>query len=496
MSRGFTAHRRSCAATAASSAAPARQRVLGPLFMADDEKVDPEILAKVKSIVVSQLAVEESQVVPEANFTQDLGADSLDTVELIMALEEGFDIEIEDEVAAEISTVKQAERVSEQIAARRAGSASPWGLTALAGGAVLRASGGALVGARAAGEQRDHDHDPLVSWRSNGGARSNSFCPRCSSTAAVAEALRGGGKGSRAALPSKPTTVKGMLTATRPWSWTAGVIPVLLTGTLLHRAEGATVGTAGLTNALIMVITLQASGNLVNSYIDHNYGVDTVETAGDRTIVDAHVSPRGALVLAGVMFFAAVAAVAPTVTALRAGGAARELELTFWVGVGMVFSYTCWPFRLKYHGLGDITVFLLFGPMLMQVAAMLICGKVQHWVLPFGVPSALLCEAILHANNMRDIEQDRTAGISTLATTIGFRASQVLYLGMIGGAYVVAGVLALMHYKGSALAFLTLPLAISALKDCTPGAVRRLDEKTAKLHLLFGVLMTAGTLLF
>lgn len=39
---------------------------------------------------------------------------------------------------------------------------------------------------------------------------------------------------------------------------------------------------AGLTNALIMVITLQASGNLVNSYIDHNYGVDTVETAGDR----------------------------------------------------------------------------------------------------------------------------------------------------------------------------------------------------------------------
>lgn len=47
---------------------------------------------------------------------------------------------------------------------------------------------------------------------------------------------------------------------------------------------------------------------------------------------------------------------------------------------------------------------------------MLICGRSQHWVLPFGVPAALLCEAILHANNMRDIEQDRSAGISTLAT--------------------------------------------------------------------------------
>lgn len=92
MSRGFTAHRRSCAATAAS-AGPARPRALTPLFMAGEEaKIDQEVLAKVQGIVVSQLAVEESQVVPEASFTQDLGADSLDTVELIMALEEGFDV--------------------------------------------------------------------------------------------------------------------------------------------------------------------------------------------------------------------------------------------------------------------------------------------------------------------------------------------------------------------------------------------------------------------
>lgn len=84
--RGSVAAHRSCAAVAA------RQRV-SPLFMADEEKqVDPEILAKVKEIVVSQLAVEESQVIPSASFTQDLGADSLDTVELIMALEEGFDV--------------------------------------------------------------------------------------------------------------------------------------------------------------------------------------------------------------------------------------------------------------------------------------------------------------------------------------------------------------------------------------------------------------------
>lgn len=61
--------------------------------MAEDD-VDPEILGKVKEIVVSQLAVEEAQVVPSASFTKELGADSLDTVELIMALEEGFDVSV------------------------------------------------------------------------------------------------------------------------------------------------------------------------------------------------------------------------------------------------------------------------------------------------------------------------------------------------------------------------------------------------------------------
>ncbi|CAM9407093.1 unnamed protein product, partial [Ascophyllum nodosum] len=58
--------------------------------------------------VVRKLAVEQSKVVPTASFTEDLGADSLDTVELIMALEEGFDIEIEDETAADIGTVQDA----------------------------------------------------------------------------------------------------------------------------------------------------------------------------------------------------------------------------------------------------------------------------------------------------------------------------------------------------------------------------------------------------
>lgn len=63
---------------------------------------------RVKKIVVEQLGVKEDDVTLEASFVDDLGADSLDTVELVMALEEEFETEIPDEDAEKITTVKQA----------------------------------------------------------------------------------------------------------------------------------------------------------------------------------------------------------------------------------------------------------------------------------------------------------------------------------------------------------------------------------------------------
>ena len=63
---------------------------------------------KVKKIVVEHLGVEESKVTPEASFIDDLGADSLDTVELVMAFEEAFGVEIPEDAAEKIGTVKDA----------------------------------------------------------------------------------------------------------------------------------------------------------------------------------------------------------------------------------------------------------------------------------------------------------------------------------------------------------------------------------------------------
>lgn len=79
--------------------------------------MNQDIFDKVKKIVVEQLDVEPDAVKSDASFANDLGADSLDTVELVMALEEAFDIEIPDEVAEKIDTVgKAVDHISEAVA--------------------------------------------------------------------------------------------------------------------------------------------------------------------------------------------------------------------------------------------------------------------------------------------------------------------------------------------------------------------------------------------
>jgi len=82
------------------------------IVMAADGKVEE----RVKKIIAENLGVEEDEITPEAKFVDDLGADSLDTVELVMAFEEEFDIEIPDEDAEKILTVGKAiEYIKEKI---------------------------------------------------------------------------------------------------------------------------------------------------------------------------------------------------------------------------------------------------------------------------------------------------------------------------------------------------------------------------------------------
>jgi acyl carrier protein len=79
---------------------------------------EKEVFEKVQTIIAEQLGVEKDQVTKDANFANDLGADSLYTVELVMAIEEAFNIEIPDETAEKISNLQQAvDFINQKVAA-------------------------------------------------------------------------------------------------------------------------------------------------------------------------------------------------------------------------------------------------------------------------------------------------------------------------------------------------------------------------------------------
>ena len=78
-----------------------------------------DVEAKVKEIIVNKLGVDEAQITNEASFTNDLGADSLDTVELVMEFEKAFNLQIPDEDAEKITTVGDAVKYIEEKAATK-----------------------------------------------------------------------------------------------------------------------------------------------------------------------------------------------------------------------------------------------------------------------------------------------------------------------------------------------------------------------------------------
>jgi len=87
--------------------------------MAEEQVVMSSVEERVTDIVVEQLGLERDKVHPESKFVDDLGADSLDTVELVMALEEEFEIEIPDEEAEKITTLREAIAYVEEHAKKK-----------------------------------------------------------------------------------------------------------------------------------------------------------------------------------------------------------------------------------------------------------------------------------------------------------------------------------------------------------------------------------------
>jgi len=289
--------------------------------------------------------------------------------------------------------------------------------------------------------------------------------------------------------------------ATRPWSFAATYVPILVGSAVAAYQLAVQEGQQAFSFvyfalALVGAVAFQAGTNLVNDYYDHAKGADSTESLGiGGSIQRGEFSPRFIL-LYGLACFAL-------------GGA---IGLYFVSKVGMViliigvcsflagFLYTAGPFALAYIGLGEITVGVFMGPVIVIGAYYVQTGAFAWQVLAAALPIAFIVAAILHVNNIRDMETDKVVGKRTLAGILGHDNAIREYYVLVLGAYVVLGltVLAGVVPPHTLIALVTLPSALALVYRVAakpePLALNPVLARTAQLHLRFGLLLTAGWL--
>lgn len=279
--------------------------------------------------------------------------------------------------------------------------------------------------------------------------------------------------------------------ATRPFSFTASVIPVLVGSFLAFPYE---VHPFRFLLALVGAVAIHAGTNLVNDYFDHVKGADGPRSLGPSGVIQRGLLTPHAVLAGGIVCFAVGSVIGLVLVAITG-------PALLWLGLASVaagFFYTAAPISLAYVGLGEVTVFLFMGPVIVLGAHYV---QVERWswtVFLVSLPVAFLVTGILHANNLRDIEDDRRAGKRTLATIIGRRWATYEYYALIGGAYVVLPALVALGAAPwpSLIALATLPAAVKAVRlaarTTNPGRLNYALRATALLHMRFGLLLTLG----
>jgi 1,4-dihydroxy-2-naphthoate polyprenyltransferase len=281
--------------------------------------------------------------------------------------------------------------------------------------------------------------------------------------------------------------------ALRPKSFSATYAPIAV-GLALALRDGYLAPLWALLT-LLAALLLQAGTNLANDYFDHRNGVDSSASLSPSGVIQQGLlSPRAVLAGAGVCF--TLGALLGLLCALRGGPLVWALGA---LGLLIGALYTAGPLPLAYVGLGELAVFAAMGPA-MVLGAYLVQAQQFAWVAPAaGVPIGLMVAAILHANNLRDIETDRAQGKRTLAARFGRAFARREYAALVVGAYLALAALALLEWRLAlaALATLpTLPQALALVREAfSSDEYARLNgvlRGTATLHGRFGALWALG----
>ncbi|MEX0789621.1 MAG: 1,4-dihydroxy-2-naphthoate polyprenyltransferase, partial [Actinomycetota bacterium] len=279
--------------------------------------------------------------------------------------------------------------------------------------------------------------------------------------------------------------------AARPRTLPAAVVPVLVGSAAAHYDR--VFDWRAFSLALVGALAIQVAANFANDASDAARGADPGDRVGPARMVASGV------ITARKMWAAAAAVIAVAVGAgigltLLAGPVVIVIGVA---SIAAMLGYVGGPIPYGYRGLGELFVFLFFGLVATGGSRLVHNGSTPGWVWTAGIPIGMLAAAILVANNLRDITTDARVRKRTLAVLLGRRRTQRLYAGLIWGAIAVTVVLAASRVAPlpSLAALLAVPLLprLSRIANSAEGAgLIPLLSGTARLHLVFGLLLSTG----
>ena len=214
---------------------------------------------------------------------------------------------------------------------------------------------------------------------------------------------------------------KEWFATTRYWSFPVSTMPVIVTFAYLFGKGLVPSGIqpwAILVLALLCVVLLHSAGNLLSDWFDYRSGVDNEQAFAVPNLVFGRFKPKEYLTLSIILFVVGVA-----VGLVIVGLSGMGVLMVGVVGVGLTVLYSF----LKYHALGDLDIFIIFGVLPVIGLAYAITSSWCWDALVISLPIGLITVSVLHANNTYDIPSDRAAGIKTFAMLLGERTSSVLY---------------------------------------------------------------------
>ncbi len=247
---------------------------------------------------------------------------------------------------------------------------------------------------------------------------------------------------------------------------------------------------------LLGALLLQIGANLANDVFDYYRGADAHERLGPLRVTQSGLLRPGQ-VIAGMWLTFGLAAILGVYLFFQAGWPVLLIGVA---SIIAAIAYTGGPFPFGYYGLGDLVVFLFFGPVAVCGTYFIQAKSVDPIAIWSALPMGFLITAILVVNNLRDILSDRAAGKRTLAVRLGQRGARIEYSLCVAGAYLIPMLMAVVGAGPvwGMLAWLSIPFAVKQNQLIWTLEGRPLNQAlagTGQLTLLFGILFSIGLIL-